>query len=97
MPVVCSISCSKSTDGSSCSGSKAVTDFSILLAFAKKYSINPGADTHWMYDEIIRTQAGASPNKKTALVDAAFLLDKKNMYLAMQFQIIATAEKAFLQ
>lgn len=61
--LVYAFSCNKSTmTEASCSGPKAVTDSSQLLAFAKKYGINPVADTSWLYYQVINPGAGASPS-----------------------------------
>ena len=46
----------------SCSGPKAVADSGQLLAFAKKYGINPVADTSWLYYEVINPGSGSSPS-----------------------------------
>jgi FKBP-type peptidyl-prolyl cis-trans isomerase FkpA len=61
--IVYAFSCNKtSMNDGSCSGPKAVTDSSELLAFAKKYGINPIVDTSWLYYEIINPGSGSNPS-----------------------------------
>jgi len=61
--VMYAFSCSKATtNGGSCNGPKAVVDSTQLLAFAKKYGINPIADTSWLYYEVINPGSGGSPS-----------------------------------
>jgi FKBP-type peptidyl-prolyl cis-trans isomerase FkpA len=66
--VVYGFSCGKSNvNESSCTGPKAVTDSTQLLAFAKNYGIHPTVDTSWMYYEIINPGAGSSPVSNSKL------------------------------
>jgi FKBP-type peptidyl-prolyl cis-trans isomerase FkpA len=57
------ISCSKNSGPGyfSCTGTAAVTDSSVLLAFAKDHGITPVADTSWLYYQIINQGTGAIP------------------------------------
>jgi FKBP-type peptidyl-prolyl cis-trans isomerase FkpA len=57
------ISCTKTgnTAYSSCTGSPAVADSTVLLAFAKANGITPIADSSWLYYQIINQGSGASP------------------------------------
>ena len=60
--IVYVLSCNKSTvNEGSCTGPKAVTDSTQLLAFARSHGIHPVADTSWLYYEIISPGSGVNP------------------------------------
>ncbi len=54
------MSCSKSGNNSfTCTGILPAKDSGFLLAFAKKYNVNPVPDTSWLYYEVIDPGTGA--------------------------------------
>ncbi|MEP6747142.1 MAG: FKBP-type peptidyl-prolyl cis-trans isomerase [Bacteroidota bacterium] len=64
--IIYALSCSKHEDNNaSCSGPKAITDSTALLAYAKTNGITTTADTSWMYYQIINPGTGASPNSSS--------------------------------
>ncbi len=79
--VVYGLACNKSADGhdnnSTCTDTRAVTDSTVLLAYAKANGITPTADTSWLYYQIITPGTGASPvfNSKVYVRYAAKLMD----------------------
>jgi len=76
--VVYMFSCSKTTaPQAGCTGPKAATDSTPLLAYAKRNGITPVADTSWLYYQVITPGTGATPTagSKIYVRYAARLMD----------------------